>query len=43
LGKGRYANIVKLGHNSYSIVQDNVFAQSGSERDENLRASDGCL
>jgi organic hydroperoxide reductase OsmC/OhrA len=36
---GRYANIVKLGLNSYSIVQDNIFAQSGSARNEDLRAS----
>ena len=36
---GRYANIVKLRLNSYSIVQDNVFRQSGSAHDENLRAS----
>lgn len=36
---GRYANIVKLGLNSYSIVQDNVFTISGSVRDENLRTS----
>ena len=35
---GRYANIVKLGLNSCSIVQDNVFTLSGSARDENLRA-----
>jgi hypothetical protein len=36
---GRYANIVKLGLNTYSIVQDNVFTLRGSARDENLRAS----
>lgn len=36
---GRYANIVNLGLNSYSIVQDNVFTISGSVRDENLRTS----
>jgi len=36
---GRYANIVKLGLNSYSIVQDNVFTMDGSVRDENLRTS----
>ncbi len=36
---GRYAKIVKLGLNSYSIVQDNIFMISGSVRDENLRTS----
>jgi hypothetical protein len=36
---GRYAKIVKLGLNSYSIVQDNIFTISGSVRDENLHTS----
>lgn len=36
---GRYAKIVKLGLNAYSIVQDNVFTIGGSVREENLRAS----
>lgn len=36
---GRYASIVKLGLSSYSLVQDNVFIQGGSARDENLQAT----
>jgi uncharacterized OsmC-like protein len=36
---GRYASIVKLGLNSYSLVQDNVFTLSGSPRDENMRTA----
>jgi hypothetical protein len=34
---GRYAQIVKMGLQSYNIVQDNIFNLSGSARDENLR------
>ena len=34
---GRYAQIVKMGLKSYSIVLDNAFKLSGSAQDKNLR------